>query len=268
MRPGLEVCVDTAEGLRIAVEGGADRIELCAALSVAGLTPSAGLIAFARDIGIPVYAMIRPTVGGFVYGPDEIDLMRRDIDAVRRAGLAGVVIGASLPTGALDEASLGRLVRHAEGLGVTLHRAFDIVPDPAAALEAAIDLGFERILTSGGAATALAGARRIAALVRQAAGRIQIMAGSGVTPNNVIDIIEQTGVGEVHASCSAAILGDASSTPDDLQLQDRLTRILGLGPEAPRRTRGDIVAAMIAAIGRCGNALEAPDASGLGLSQR
>jgi copper homeostasis protein len=192
--------VDTPAGLAAAVRGGADRIELCAALALSGLTPSPGLMALAADCGRPVYAMIRPRAGDFLYDAADLDLMRREIEAVRAAGLAGVVIGASGPTGALDEAVLAALVSQASGLGVTLHRAFDLVPDPAVGLEAAIGLGLERILTSGGARTALEGAETLAALVAQARGRISIMAGSGVTAGNVATLVAQTGVPEVHAS--------------------------------------------------------------------
>jgi copper homeostasis protein len=198
----LEVCVDTPAGLAAAIKGGADRIELCAALALQGLTPAPGLIAQAAEAAIPVYPMIRPRQGDFQYGPADLDAMRRDIDAVRAAGLAGVVIGANRPSGELDVEALAMLVGHAAGLGVTLHRAFDLVPDPAAALETAVELGFERILTSGAAQTAMAGAGLIADLVAQAGGRIAILAGGGVNPANVAELVARTGVREVHGSCS------------------------------------------------------------------
>jgi copper homeostasis protein len=198
----LEVCVDTPAGLAAAIEGGADRIELCSALALQGLTPAPGLIALAAEARIPIYPMIRPRNGDFVYDAGDLDAIFRDIDAVREAGLAGVVIGANRPTGDLDVDALAMLVAHAEGLGVTLHRAFDLTPDPMAALETAIDLGFERILTSGCALNAMAGAETIAALVERAAGRIAILAGGGVNPSNVAELVARTGVREVHGSCS------------------------------------------------------------------
>jgi copper homeostasis protein len=198
----LEVCVDTPAGLAAALKGGADRIELCSALALQGLTPAPGLMAVAAEAAIPIYPMIRPRNGDFVYDAGDLDAIFRDIDATRDAGLAGVVIGANAASGELDVEALAMLVAHAEGLGVTLHRAFDLTPDPFAALETAIDLGFERILTSGCAQSAMAGAETIARLVTQADGRIAILAGGGVNPSNVAELVARTGVREVHGSCS------------------------------------------------------------------
>ncbi|MDG3442222.1 copper homeostasis protein CutC [Nitrospirillum amazonense] len=203
-RVRLEVCVDSPAGVAAAIKGGANRLELCAALVVGGLTPSRGLMALAAASGRPAYAMIRPRPGDFVYGPADLDVMGDDIDTVRALGLPGVVLGASLPSGELDAAALSILVDRAGGLGMTLHRAIDLTPDPIEALDIAIELGFERVLTSGGARTAVEGAETIAELVDHAQGRISIMAGSGVTPDNAVDLIRQTGVAEVHASCGMA----------------------------------------------------------------
>lgn len=199
---GLEVCVDDADGLAAAVEGGADRIELCAALSVGGLTPTAGLMALAGPPRVPVYVMIRPRPGDFVFGAGDLDMMRRDIDAVRDAGLAGVVLGASLADGQLDATMLRKLTGHAAGLGLTLHRAFDLVPDFKDAIEMAVELGFERILTSGGARSAPQAIEKLAELVALAAGRLSIMPGSGVTLETVDALLENLSVSEVHSSCS------------------------------------------------------------------
>ena len=198
----LEVCVDTIDGAIAAQAGGADRIELCAALSEGGLTPSTGLMVAAAGLDVPSYAMIRPRSGLFVYSEAEIQVMLDDIAAVKEADLAGVVLGAQTPDGTLDTRVLGRLLAAAEGLGATLHRVIDIVPDPLAALEQAIALGFERVLTSGGAAAAVEGTEMIRAMVQQAAGRITIMPGSGLTEDNISDFVAQTGVVEVHASCA------------------------------------------------------------------
>jgi copper homeostasis protein len=203
----LEVCVDTPAGLAAAIAGGADRIELCAALALQGLTPAPGLMAIAAQAPIPIYPMIRPRNGDFCYDAGDLDAIRRDIDAVRAYGLAGVVIGANLADGQLDLEALERLVAHSQGLGLTLHRSFDLVPDQAVALEAAIALGFERVLTSGGALTAEAGAEHIAALVEQAAGRIAILAGAGVRPSNVAALVRRTGVREVHGSFGGPVAG-------------------------------------------------------------
>lgn len=199
---GLEVCVDDADGLAAAVEGGADRIELCAALAIGGLTPTAGLMALAGPPRVPVYVMIRPRPGDFVFGAGDLDMMRRDIDAVRDAGLAGVVLGASRADGQLDAAMLRRLTGHAAGLGLTLHRAFDLVPDFKDAIEMAVELGFERILTSGGARSAPQAIEKLAELVALASGRLSIMPGSGVTLDTVDALLENLSVSEVHSSCS------------------------------------------------------------------
>jgi copper homeostasis protein len=241
-RPTLEVCVDTPKGLATAVGAGADRIELCAALALQGLTPSPGLMAQAARADCPVYAMIRPREGDFVYGGGDFDAMRADIDAVRDAGLAGVVIGANRPSGELDVETLTALIDHAAGLGMTLHRAFDLVPDFDAALETAIGLGFERILTSGGERSAPAGAERIAALVAQAAGRISIMAGAGLNADNVAGLIARTGVHEVHGSCS----GPASEGLGAGHAER--AGALGFAPPGMRDTSADAVARMVGAL--------------------
>lgn len=197
----LEVCVETPDGLRVAVAHGAGRIELCAALDGGGLTPSAGFMRLAAACGVPVMALIRPRGGTFVYGAAELEVMEADIAAARAAGLAGIAVGASRLDGTLDTGALARLLRGAAGLSCTLHRAFDLAPDPAGALEAAIGLGFHRVLTSGGAWTGAAGAPVIAALVRQAAGRIVILPGGGITPGNAPGLVAATGVIEIHSSC-------------------------------------------------------------------
>ena len=241
-RPTLEVCVDTPAGLAAAVAGGADRIELCAALSLHGLTPAPGLMAQAARMACPVYAMIRSRQGDFVYGPTDLDAMRRDIDAVRDFGLAGVVIGANRASGELDADALAALIHHAAGLGVTLHRAFDLVPDVAPALELAIALGFERILTSGGERSAPAGAALLASLVTQAAGRISIMAGGGLNADNVAGLIARTGVREVHGSCSGPALEGLGADHAER------AETLGFLPAGPRDTVEAQVALMAAAL--------------------
>ena len=207
----LEVCVDDVAGLNAAVEGGADRIELCSSLDLGGVTPSAGLMAEASRSGLPVIALIRPRAGGFVHTAAEERVMLRDIELAAELGLAGVAIGALNDDLTLDLAMLERLITRVAGLQLTLHRAFDLVPDPAEALEQAITLGFHRILTSGGALHASAGAAQLAALVAQSRGRIRILAGSGITPDNVGALLAATGVREVHASCRAP---GPESTPE------------------------------------------------------
>src|SRR5262249_55198139 len=149
----LEVCVDSPQGLDAAIAGGADRIELCSALELGGLTPTPGLIGRAAQAPIPVYAMIRPRPGNFVFGPADIDAMLLEVETIRHAGLAGVVLGASNADGSLDRLTLEKLMDGSSGMGTTLHRAFDLVPDLEEAVTIAVGLGFERILTSGRATT-------------------------------------------------------------------------------------------------------------------
>ncbi|MGN6207261.1 copper homeostasis protein CutC [Asticcacaulis sp.] len=202
----LEVVVDTAAGLRTAVDNGADRVELVAALSEGGLTPSVGLMKLGGECGCPTRAMIRPRAGDFTYTADELHIMHSDIVAAASCGLEGVVLGANLTSGALDEAALKSLVMHAKahGLAVAMHRGFDLVPDPLEALEIAISLGIDTILTSGGGQTAAEGVEGLAALVKQAAGRIEILAGKGITAENVGPILD-AGIAAIHASCNAPI---------------------------------------------------------------
>jgi copper homeostasis protein len=196
----LEICVDSPVGIAAAVAGGADRLELCSALELGGLTPSAALLAHAVAAGLPVHAMVRPRAGGFVLAPDELALV---LDEIRRAaalGAAGVVVGALLPDGRLDEAALARMRGAARDLAVVLHRAVDLTPDPAAATARAAALGYDKVLSSGGARTAVEGAAVLRAMVSAAGGRLAVVAGGGVRPGNVGRLIAATGVREVHAS--------------------------------------------------------------------
>ena len=233
MHTCLEVCVDSVAGLDIAAASRADRAELCSALTLGGLTPSYGLMTLAAAKDLPCFVLIRPREGNFCYIRREIDVIRRDIDTVRSLKLAGVVIGASLPDGRLDEPTLRKLIEHAAGLPVVLHRAFDLVPDFPAALETAIQLGFKRVLTSGGAAGAPAGSKRIRELVQQAGNRIEVMAGAGLTADNVGTFVRETGVPAVHSSCSS----EARNAAD--------TVALGFAPAMSRVTDANVIAAMI-----------------------
>jgi copper homeostasis protein len=203
--PILEICVDTPDAFDAAIAGGADRIELCSALALGGLTPTPGLIAYARSSPIPVHALIRPRGGNFDFTRAERVVMRAEIDAVRAAGLAGIVIGASLADGRLDEQTLAELLQHGKELHATLHRAFDLVPDMEAAVDIAAGLGFERILTSGGSAKAIDSLDRLAGLMTKAAGRLSIMPGSGISKGNAAQILAATGATELHASARTLV---------------------------------------------------------------
>jgi copper homeostasis protein len=203
--PLLEVCVDSPKAFAAAIDGGADRVELCAALNVGGLTPSAGLMALAAQSPYPTRVMIRPRVGSCVYSPLELDVMRHDIDAARKAGLKGVVFGASFADGRLDIKALQSLCEQAIGLERAIHRAFDLAPDPFEALEQVVELGFDTILTSGGTPRAMDGLDRLAELQARSKGRIEILCGGGVTHSNASEIVRRTGVTALHASCSAPL---------------------------------------------------------------
>lgn len=198
----LEVCVDGARGLAAALDGGADRVELCSALSLGGLTPPPGLISLAATATVPVHVLIRPHAGGFHYDDADMAAMLGDILAVRAAGLDGVVIGAAMPDGRLERVALAEMVAAAGPMAVTLHRVFDLAPDWREALEVAVDLGIGRILTSGGAATALAGADRLAEIHTAAAGRIGILVCGGVSDQTIGTLMSAMPLREVHASCS------------------------------------------------------------------
>ncbi|KTQ95767.1 copper homeostasis protein CutC [Aureimonas ureilytica] len=229
----LEVCVDDPDGLAAALRGGADRIELCSALALGGLTPSAGFMRLAATAPVPVYAMIRPRAGDFVFSPDEADSMLRDIEVAREAGLSGVVLGVSREDARLDIELLERLLAAAHGLGATLHRAFDLVPDLSDALEDAIALGFQRILTSGGARRAVDGAEFLAELFDRARGRIAIMPGSGVTSATLPTLMERLPIREVHSSCS-------SPRP----IRSHQAKHLGFAGQGERRTDESVVRAL------------------------
>ena len=196
----LEVCCADLQSVRAAIEGGAHRIELCQALGLDGLTPSAGMIESAVDTGIPVQVLIRPREGNFVYSKDEVLCMQRDIRQVLRIGAAGVVIGALKPDGSIDEETVHRLADEAEGLGITFHRAFDVCAQPEEALEKIISLGCHRLLTSGQAPTAEQGIPLLKRLVELSAGRIVIMPGAGVNAQNAHHILSETGAKEIHGS--------------------------------------------------------------------
>lgn len=196
----LEVCVDDADRLAAAIAGGADRIELCADLSVGGLTPDAAFMKRAAACGRPVHVMIRPRSGDFRFSSIDAERMQDAIVAAKAAGVVGVVVGAVREDGALDAPLLARLVAAARPLSVTLHRAFDVTPDPFAALDVAIALGIDRVLTSGQAASATEGATLIRDLVARADGRIVVMAGVGITSANAVEVVRRTGVSEVHGS--------------------------------------------------------------------
>lgn len=197
----LEVCVESMEDARLAVACGAGRIELCRDLSADGLTPEPHMLAEVASLPVPVMVMIRPRGGDFCYSAQEIDTMCRQIAAARVAGAAGVVTGVLTGNRQLDRVACAALLAAAGPMPVTLHRAFDQNLDLPAALETAIELGFSRILTSGGAGNALSGQVQLANLVRQAQNRITILVGGGVRAENAAQLLQITGTNELHSAC-------------------------------------------------------------------
>lgn len=202
----IEICVDSAAGAFAAERGGADRVELCDNLLEGGTTPSAGSIKVARrGLKIGLQVIIRPRGGDFLYDAHEIEVMREDIRIAKDLGADGVVIGCLTAEGEIDQARTQELIALARPLNVTFHRAFDMCRDPQKGLEDLVALGVERVLTSGQEASCLEGMDLIAALHKEAAGRIIVMPGGGITPRNVHRIIAGTGVSEVHLSARRTV---------------------------------------------------------------
>ncbi|MCB8881022.1 copper homeostasis protein CutC [Acidisoma cellulosilytica] len=203
--PVVEICVDDLAGALAAEAEGADRIELCSALSEGGLTPSFGLaqavLNRVRRIGVRI--MIRPRSGNFVFSSEEVEVMLADIAAIRDLPKApsvniGFVCGALTAANVVDARAMARLKSACGGTPMTFHKAFDVTRDLKAALETLLGLGIRSVLTSGGKPTAEAGAEVLAALVAQAAGRVAVIAGGSVRAGNVRALLERTGVPEVH----------------------------------------------------------------------
>lgn len=199
--PILEICAGSVESAIAARDGGAQRIELCAALEVGGVTPSAGVIAEARKIeDLVLNVIIRPRGGDFLYNEYEAACMEHDIRTCKALGVDGVVIGALTPDGDIDTALCRRLIAAADGMSITFHRAFDMCRNAGKALEELIAIGCHRVLTSGQAATAMEGTTLLKELVKQADGRIIIMPGCGVSSANAAAILQATGATDIHAS--------------------------------------------------------------------
>jgi copper homeostasis protein len=213
----LEIAANSLASALAAQDGGADRIELCAALEVGGLTPSPAQIALARErVRLPLYVLIRPRAGDFVYSELEFEVMQRDIEACVALGCDGVVLGALDHEGNVDRDRCGGLVAAARGLGVTFHRAFDLSRDLRGALEDVVALGCQRLLSSGARASAQAGVETLCELVAQAAGRIAVMPGGGIDASNVAAIRAATGACEFHASAKRLLPSRQRPAPAEL----------------------------------------------------
>ena len=203
MKTKLEVCIDNLAGLDACIKGNADRVELCSSLIHGGLTPETDLMRHASNSAIPVRMMVRPKSGNFHYSSQDLRQMKDDIDMARSFGFEGVVFGATLVNGSIDQIFLEKLVTHAFGLKKTLHRAIDTISDPVGAVNIAINLGFDCILSSGGFNTAIEGLSVLSDMHRSASGKIEIMPGSGVNPTNAHKIAKSSNFKWLHSSCSS-----------------------------------------------------------------
>lgn len=203
-----EICIDSVAGVRAAEAAGAARVELCADLLEGGITPSRGMIRAARQAGrLGLHVIIRPRGGDFLFDAGEFAVMEADIDTAKAEGANGVVIGLLTADGAIDVARTSELMARARPMAVTFHRAFDMTPDPFAALETLVKLGVERVLTSGQEATVLEGLPLLTELIARANDRIIVMPGGGITPRNVDRIVAAARPREIHF----AALGTAAS---------------------------------------------------------
>jgi copper homeostasis protein len=205
----LEIAVTTPEEARIAQEHGADRLELSSGLEFGGLTPTAGLLRELLEFTeLPVYVLVRPRSGGFTYTPRELAVMEADAEALLEVGAAGIVFGALTPKGRIDRPACERLIKLARGKAV-FHRAFDFIKNQTEALDELIELGFERVLTSGGWSTAEAGATHLAALVQHAGWQIEVLPAGNIRPHNAADLIRETRCDQVHSAARApAVIPD------------------------------------------------------------
>ncbi len=205
----IEACIDDPTSARNAIAGGAGRLELCDNLADGGTTPSHGMLEYLLEtVSVPVFPIIRPRGGGFVYDAAERDVMFRNLAHVRALGAPGAVIGALTPGARIDHELVARLRDAAGDLSLTFHRAFDRCRDPFEALEQLITIGIDRILTSGQRARAIEGRDLIGELVQRADGRIGIMAGGGVSEADVGELVRATGVREVHVRASMIVRDD------------------------------------------------------------
>jgi len=219
----FEIVSYTIESALKAQEGGADRVELCDNPGAGGTTPSAGMLAQVRQhLTIDLVVMIRPRGGDFLYSIDEYHAMRKDIEMCKRASADGVVLGILKADGTLDKERCRKLIELARPMKVTCHRAFDMTRDPLEALEDCIEVGFDRILTSGQQAKAIQGTALLRDLVHQASGRTIIMPGSGIDENNAAEILSQTGASEIHFSAAAV---------RESNMRFRNNRLQGMGSE-------------------------------------
>jgi copper homeostasis protein len=222
----LEISVESAEVAAAAERGGADRVELCAELAVGGLTPGGSAMMGTRaNVQIPIFAMIRPRAGGFVYSQAEYISMRSDIKRAKQFQLDGAVLGVLTNEGRVDVARTRELVELAKPLPVTFHRAFDECADHVAALEDVIRTGATRVLTSGGAVSAAAGAAQIARLVATAGKRISVLPGAGIHAGNISEVARITKAREFHSGLSSALTRNAGTAEFQAEVEKLARRL-------------------------------------------
>ncbi|QDW24699.1 copper homeostasis protein CutC [Pedobacter sp. KBS0701] len=199
--PCLEVCANSYQSALAAQNGGAKRVEFCDNLAEGGTTPSYGQLALAKkNLSIEIWPIIRPRGGDFLYSGTEFELMKEDIKICKSLNCEGIVIGILKADGTVDKERCAELIALAKPMEVAFHRAFDMSNDMDQALEDLISLNIKRVLTSGGASSAILGAEKLSRLVKKANGRITIMPGAGINENNIKNLIDQTGATQFHAS--------------------------------------------------------------------
>ncbi len=243
--PRFEVCIDSVPSAIASEKGGAYRVELCDNLMEGGTTPSLGAVELCREsVSIDIMVMIRPRGGDFLYSDLEFDIMARDIRRMKDTGITGFVFGILLPDGRIDQPRMKALIDLARPLQVTCHRAFDMTPDPFHALDDLIALGVDRVLTSGQEAAAPEGTELLAKLIQHAAGRIIVMPGAGLTPENIGSFLQMTHAAEYHATAWGTL-------PSAMQFQNPRVYmgVPGSVEYAQTVTSAEVVAQMVAAAG-------------------
>jgi copper homeostasis protein len=246
-RVSLEVCVGSVADVAAAVREGADRLELCGGLELGGLTPSAGLVETSLAVSsVPMVVMLRPRAGGFCYDRHEFGVMLRDAERLQALGASGGAFGILDKSGRVDVARSREVVEQLAPREAVFHRAFDFVAEPREALDALIEIGCTRVLSSGGQPTAREGAAALAELIRRAAGRIEVMPGGGINAENVREIVRLTGCNQVHVGASGQVDDGSIALGHRINLCDRRF----MEGAAYRALVGEIVAATAAALGR------------------
>jgi copper homeostasis protein len=222
-RPLIEVCVSSVADAIAAVAAGADRIELCTALELGGLTPSAALIeSVVEQVSVPVMAMIRPRPGGFHYSPDEFRTCLLDAEWALSLGAQGIVFGCLYDDGSIDETRSREMVSVARDRETVFHRAFDYAVTPLASADLLVSMGVTRLLTSGQSPTALTGAYLIREIADRTRGMLQVMPGGGIRPDNICGVLGQTGCHQVHLGAGSFAEDRSLDGNSDLQLASKL----------------------------------------------